>query len=310
MDSKLATSEVLKQGLAKKTMAVDMVAIHCAVGQAPAWNIVKYLSGTPYSCTYAVGNDGSIAQGALEDERTVCTSSYEIDNRAITIEVASENYHPYAVTPAAYTALIKLLVDICRRHPKLQAGLRWRADKSLVGKPEKQNMAVHRWFANKVCPGDWLYSRHGEIAESVNALLNAPPVAPSDENPKGGDDIFYRVKKDGKQLGAFALRRSAEAFAAQKGGQVYKVVNGVEVIDTADPQPITPNRLITIASGAQGEHVRALQNLLIWRGYSPGGADGIFGGLTFAALRTFQSFKGLDATGICETSTWNKLLEG
>ena len=32
-------------------------------------------------------------------------------------------------------------------------------------------MTVHRWFAAKACPGEYLYSRHGEIAEKVNALL-------------------------------------------------------------------------------------------------------------------------------------------
>lgn len=33
-------------------------------------------------------------------------------------------------------------------------------------------MTVHRWFAAKACPGDWLYSRHGQIADEVNAKLS------------------------------------------------------------------------------------------------------------------------------------------
>ena len=32
-------------------------------------------------------------------------------------------------------------------------------------------MTVHRWFANKSCPGDYLYNKHYEIAEKVNQLL-------------------------------------------------------------------------------------------------------------------------------------------
>ena len=35
------------------------------------------------------------------------------------------------------------------------------------------NMTVHRDFAAKSCPGEYLYSRHGEIAARVNAFLGA-----------------------------------------------------------------------------------------------------------------------------------------
>ena len=32
-------------------------------------------------------------------------------------------------------------------------------------------MTVHRWFANKSCPGDYLYNLHGEIAAEVTKRL-------------------------------------------------------------------------------------------------------------------------------------------
>ena len=32
-------------------------------------------------------------------------------------------------------------------------------------------MTVHRWFAETNCPGDYLYSKMGEIADRVNELL-------------------------------------------------------------------------------------------------------------------------------------------
>ncbi len=32
-------------------------------------------------------------------------------------------------------------------------------------------LTVHRWFANKACPGDWLYSRLGDLAARVTAKL-------------------------------------------------------------------------------------------------------------------------------------------
>ena len=77
--------------------------------------------------------------------------------------------HPYAVNEKAYNSLIELLVDICKRNNIKQ--LLWKGDKSLVGKVDEQNMTVHRWFANKACPGDYLYNKHSEIAEEVNKRL-------------------------------------------------------------------------------------------------------------------------------------------
>lgn len=105
-----------------------------------------------------------------EKDRSWCTSSSSNDNRAITIEVASDTTHPYAVKDAAFNSLIKLCADICKRNNIKE--LKWKADKGLIGQPDKQNMTVHRWFANKACPGEYLYSRHGLIAAEVNKLLN------------------------------------------------------------------------------------------------------------------------------------------
>lgn len=160
---------------------IDTVTIHCAVGQFTAKQLlnlshfVNYDSKKGASCNYTIGYDGSIGLGVDEGDRSWCSSNSANDHRAITIEVASEKEHPYEVTDEAYKALIDLLVDICKRN-KIKE-LKWEADKSLVGKIDKQNMTVHRWFANKSCPGDYLYSRHGRIAKEVNARLNKPDTS-------------------------------------------------------------------------------------------------------------------------------------
>lgn len=154
---------------------IDTISIHCAVGQFTAKQLlnlshfVKYDANKGSSCNYAVGRDGSIGMGVEEKDRSWCTSSKSNDHRAITIEVASDKEHPYKVTDEAYKALINLLVDICKRNNIKE--LKWKADKSLIGQVNKQNMTVHRWFANKSCPGEYLYSRHGQIANEVNTLL-------------------------------------------------------------------------------------------------------------------------------------------
>jgi hypothetical protein len=161
---------------------IDTITIHCAVGQFTAkqlLNLSRFVNPDPEwgaSCNYAVGHDGSIGLGVEEKDRSWCSSNAANDHRAITIEVASDKKHPYSVTDKAYKALISLLVDICKRN-KIKE-LKWKADKSLIGKADKQNMTVHRWFANKACPGEYLYSRHGQIAEAVNKQLKSTAFAP------------------------------------------------------------------------------------------------------------------------------------
>ena len=151
---------------------IDTITIHCVVGQVTAESLGNIFapSSKQASSNYGVDKDGRIGMYVEEKDRSWCTSSSSNDHRAITIEVASDTFHPYKVTEKAYNALIDLLVDICKRNPKI-GKLKWKADKSLIGKVDKQNMTVHRWFANKSCPGDYLYNLHYDIAEKVNARL-------------------------------------------------------------------------------------------------------------------------------------------
>lgn len=163
---------------------IDTITIHCTAGNGTAQGIlnlphfVNYNSTAGASCNYAIGYDGSIGMGAEEKDRSWCSSNRDNDHRAITIEVSSSNSHPYSVSDAAYKALIELLVDICQRNDIPQ--LKWKGDKSLIGQPEKQNMTVHRWFDNKACPGEYLYSRHAQIAGEVNARLGKTDASESD----------------------------------------------------------------------------------------------------------------------------------
>ena len=150
---------------------IDTVTIHCVVGQVSveALGETFYKKSRKASSNYGIGTDGRIGLYVEEKNRSWCSSSASNDNRAITIEVASDTTHPYAVNDKAYASLIKLLADICLRNNIRQ--LLWRADKNLIGQVDKQNMTVHRWFANKSCPGDYLYNKHTEIANEVNKIL-------------------------------------------------------------------------------------------------------------------------------------------
>jgi hypothetical protein len=156
----------------KRNHAIDTISIHCMAGNLSVESCGALFadSSRKASSNYGIGSDGRIALYVDEANRSWCTSSSSNDNRAITIEVANtEAKDPWPVSDAAYESLIKLLVDICQRNGIKQ--LLWKADKSLIGQVDKQNMTVHRWFAAKACPGEWLYSRHSQIAAEVNKRL-------------------------------------------------------------------------------------------------------------------------------------------
>lgn len=184
---------------------IDTITIHCIVGQWTARQGCDYFATTDRECSanYVVGKDGSIGLSVEEKDCSWCSSSASNDNRAVTIEVASDTTHPYAVTDKAYAALLDLVTDICRRNGIKK--LLWKGDKSLIGQVAKQNMTVHRWFANKACPGDYLYSRHSAIAAEVNKRLGASPVEP--ETPSSGAGTLYKV-----QTGAFKQKSNAQVL--------------------------------------------------------------------------------------------------
>ena len=117
-----------------------------------------------------------------EKDRSRCSSSGANDHRAITIEVASDTKHPYAVNDKAFAALIDLVTDICQRNGIKK--LVWSTNKAdRVNHRNGCNMTVHRDYANKSCPGDYLYNRHGQIADEVNKRLGSyqEPVVEKDD---------------------------------------------------------------------------------------------------------------------------------
>lgn len=184
-DSPLVCKRILSPNCnSPRNHKIDMVVIHCMAGPMSIEGCGACFApvSRQASSNYGVGSDGRIAQYVLERDRSWCTCSPGIDNRAITIEVANiETVEPFRITEQAYNALINLLVDICRRNSI--PSLKWKANKTLAlsaergGSVEEQNMVVHRWFEAKSCPGNYLYSIHGQIASEVNRrLANKTPI--------------------------------------------------------------------------------------------------------------------------------------
>lgn len=178
--------------------AIDTITIHCVVGQLSVETIGNIFAPTSRqaSSNYGIGKDGRIGMYVEEKNRSWCTSSSANDNRAITIEVASDTKHPYAVNDKAYAALLDLVTDICRRNGIKK--LVWSTVKNdRVNHLNGCNMTVHRDYANKSCPGDYLYNLHGEIAAEVNKRLGVTePVEKTEEIVlKKGDVVTFTGKK-------------------------------------------------------------------------------------------------------------------
>ena len=190
----------------QRNHVIDTITIHCVVGQCSVETLGSIFASTARqaSCNYGIGADGRIVLIVDEKNRSWCTSSSSNDHRAITIEVASDTTHPYAVRSVVYESLIKLVADICKRNNIKQ--LKWEGNKSLIGNVARQNMTVHRWFANKSCPGEYLYSRHSDIAKRVNAILGSGSSAskPSVSKPAVDGSDLYRV-----QTGAYRNKENA-----------------------------------------------------------------------------------------------------
>lgn len=178
--------------------AITRVTIHCVVGQVTVQSLggVFAPSSRQASSNYGIGKDGKVGMYVEEKDRSWCSSNADNDNRAVTIEVASDTYAPYKVTDAAYSALLDLVTDICRRNGKTK--ILWFGDKDKTlayqPKPSEMVMTVHRWFANKSCPGDYLYGLHSDIAAEVNKRLSECGPAPVVPDPVEPTPVNHTVK--------------------------------------------------------------------------------------------------------------------
>lgn len=211
----------------QRTHSIDRITPHCVVGQLTAEGICAcFPKGREASCNYGIGKDGKIALCVEEKNRSWCSSSAENDQRAVTIECASDSTAPYAFNTAVYNALIELCVDICKRNGKNK--LLWLGDKTktlnYAPKSGEVVLTVHRWFANKSCPGDWMYSRMGDLATTVTKRLSGVSGGGSTTTTPTGKTL-YRVRKswsDAKsQIGAFSVLANAKSLVDKNPS--YKV---------------------------------------------------------------------------------------
>lgn len=205
----------------QRTHSIDRITPHCVVGQCSVETLgnIFYPTSRQASCNYGIGPDGRVGMYVEERNRSWCSSSNANDQRAVTIECASDTTEPYAFKDIVYRTLIKLCVDICKRNGKTK--LLWLGDKTktlgYTPKPDEMVLTVHRWFANKSCPGDWLYNRLGDLAAKVTAALGGTA-----QTPTADKTVWYRVRKtwaDAKsQIGAYKELANAKACVDKHPG--------------------------------------------------------------------------------------------
>ena len=172
---------------AQRQYKIDTIIIHCMAGTYDAKRCGQLFADPKKKASshYGISSNGEIWQYVPEKYRAWTTGGDKVcngwtgaqyDHRAVTIEVSNttlKNTNPaYQVSAEAMQSIIALCEDICRRNGMPQ--LLWANNPKLVGDASKQNMALHRWFASKSCPGDFLVMCMANIALAVNQRLMAP----------------------------------------------------------------------------------------------------------------------------------------
>ena len=99
----------------QRTHSIDRITPHCVVGQCTAEGLGDWFakSSTQASSNYGVDKNGRVGLYVEEKNRSWCSSSGANDQRAVTIECASDTKEPYWMNDKVYQSLIKLCVDIC-----------------------------------------------------------------------------------------------------------------------------------------------------------------------------------------------------
>lgn len=227
-----------------RTHAIDRITPHCVVGQCSVETIGNIFAPTSReaSSNYGIGVDGRVGMYVEEKNRSWCSSSNANDQRAVTIECASDTYEPYAMNSKVYDTLVNLCTDICRRNGKTK--LLWLGDKNRTlnysPKPNEMVLTVHRWFANKSCPGNWLYARLGDLANKVTANLHGTPVNPSPSPSKSIDMIAREVIRG--DWGNGADRKARLESAGYNYGVVQARVN--EILYGSNASSPSPSKSI------------------------------------------------------------------
>lgn len=209
--------------------SIDTISIHTMAGNCTVETCAQiFINSNGASSNYGIDSKGRIGLYVEEKNRSWCTSNKENDHRAITIEVASIQAGDYKCSNEAMKSLIKLCADICKRNNIKK--LIWSNNKdNRINHKYGCNMTVHRDYAAKSCPGDYLYGKMGYIADEVNKIIsgitnNKPDETKSNNN---NEETMWKVL-DNNGLNDYAKAGIMANVFAESGLEPRNLQNSFE----------------------------------------------------------------------------------
>lgn len=153
----------------KRKYPITKITIHHMAGKLSGDTCWSILDKKSCSCDYMVDKDAKVYRCLDDTYASICSSNYDNDHRAITIETAnSQNGDPWPISDAVYERLIQLVVELCKCYDIKQ--LNFTGDKT-------GNLTMHKMFTATACPGPYLEGLFPIIAMEVNEKLAVKPLS-------------------------------------------------------------------------------------------------------------------------------------
>ena len=133
-----------------------------------------------------------------------------------------------------------------------------------------------------------------------------------DAQLRAGQELVAYLKQ---KYGISTVQRHSDVNATGCPGDnfPFDALAGAQAAKPAVPAPVISGTTLTLpllTTASRGDTVRCVQAALTGLGYDAGGADGIYGTNTAAAVKRFQASRGIAADGLVGRDTWHKLLGG
>lgn len=239
--------------------SIYIISPHCVVGHATVESLGNLFSNRERcaSSNYGIDDNCGVGMYVEERDRSWCTSSSWNDDRAVTIEIASDATHPYKMSKNAIDTTVKLMADICKRNGKKKILWFGNKEKTLnyVPRADEMLVTVHRWFANKACPGDYLCNLMESIVERVNKLINV--YHPIDYTAHVQSIGWMETVKDWEVAGTTGKAKRLEAITINPHGVKLKARVHIQSIGWTDW--VEFDNVTTLGTTGQSKRLEAIE---------------------------------------------------
>ena len=264
-------------------------------------NCIFFAGGDHQASAHYFIDDGGIWEYA--DPETYVTwhcgdghGAYGITNaNSIGIEVCQDGDNPFTATEILY--LKQLVMSLMKRF-----------------NVAADHVVRHYDASRKSCP--YYYAKRPTEWEALRKTITGASTAKKEKKPLTTTE---RIKKG--QRGLNKLVGAKLVIDGSRGPETKKVAvmavqaglnrdykSGLEVDGLFGPATKGAIKQHPAKKGTRGDFVKAIQCLLYLNGYDPTGITGYFGKGTDAAVRAFQSDRGIEVDGIAGPKTMLRLI--